>query len=332
MQAQEAPSNYWLDLCFNEQLTFDDEFIDFEKMNRKGRRLAPFVAPLAQGKPLLREGSTVTRLKVAYSKMLDPVTPTRMMRRRPGELLAPIPQNPQQRRDAIIADIVAAHRDAVERRWEWLAARAVIDGAVTIVGDDYPARYVDFQRPSGNTVTLGSGARWGDNGVSILSNLNAWIFSMTTAPYGGPVTRLTLGPDACDVLLKDAEVKAQMDIMTRGTVVNVNTGVREGQQIEFMGKLSPTLEVYRYTDYYEDTDGSFQPFLDPKSAVLTGPNLQGIRAFGAIQDAHAQFQALPVFVRNYIEDNPGIEYVLSQSAPLMVPMNPVQSFKARVLA
>lgn len=330
MREQEAPSNYWLDLLFNNTVTFDDEFIDFEKLTPKGRRLAAFVAPLAQGKPLFREGSTVTRLKAAYVKAKDPVNPTRMLRRRPGELLAPVPASPEARRNAIIADILATHRDGIERRWEWLAARAAIDGKVTIEGENYPARLVDFQRDAGHTITLAADAEWGDAGVSIYDNLQTWITMMRNAKFGGAVNRITMGPDAWDIVRKDDEIKEQLDLNTRGTVANLNTVVRDGAQVDYVGNLGPNLPVYVYSDYYEDETGASVPILDSKSVVLTGPNVQGVRAYGAIQDAHANFQALPIFSRNWIGDDPAIEQVGSQSAPLMIPVNPNNTLVAKV--
>lgn len=330
MREQEAPTSYWLDLCFPNVLTFDDEYVDFEKIPRAGRKLAPFVAPLAQGRPIYEEGSRVARFKPAYSKPKDPVTPTRMMTRRPGELLTPTPQTPMQRRNAIIADITASHRDAIERRWEWLAAQAILNGKVTIEGDDYPARVVDFGRAANHTVVLEENARWGDDGVSIFANIESWRTRVRTAPFGGMTNRLTVGADVWDVMRQSDEIKAQLDINTRGTVVNVNTGLREGLEVEFVGNLAPNLPVYVYSDYYTE-GGTSVPFMNPKDIVLTGPNVMGYRCFGAIQDVNAQFQALPIFPRNFRENDPAIEYVMSQSSPLMVPVNPNATLRARVL-
>lgn len=336
MSAQEPPSNYWLSLCFPNEMRFEDEYIDFEKLQRPGRRLAPFVAPNVHGKPLFREGSTVTRLKPAYIKPNDPISPSRALRRRPGELAAPVPMSPAARMDAIRADILAQHRDAIERRWEWLAARAIIDGSVTIADDASPARTVSFGRASAHTVTLGSGARWGDSGVKILDNIQSWIDTMADATYGGPVTRITVGTAAWAVMKADAEVQKQLNSFTRGTVADLTTGVlAQGTErfVRYAGMIGEGLPVYVYNDWYEDDSGSVVRILDPKSVVLTGPAVDGYRCFGAIIDPNAQYQPLPIFPRNYVQPgDPAFEAIVSQSSPLMVPVNPDQTFKARVLA
>jgi hypothetical protein len=73
--------------------------------------------------------------------------------------------------------------------------------------------------------------------------------------------------------------------------------------------------------------------MSAKDVVLTGPNVMGFCCFGAIQDVNAQFQPLPIFPRNFIPNgDPAIENILTQSAPLMVPINPNATLKATVLA
>ncbi|MGD9766858.1 MAG: major capsid protein [Pseudolabrys sp.] len=324
--------NYWLGLLFPNEMSSTDEYIDFEKIPKAGRKLAPFVAPMAQGRAIYESGSKVARFKPAYVKPSDPVTPSRALTRRPGTLLDPQRMSPQARYDAIKADILAFHRSAVERRWEWLAAKSVIDGKVTIDGDDYPSQLVDFGRAAGHTIVLGSGARWGDSGVSILDNIQAWADTMHAAEFGGAPTRCTVGTSVWGVMRKDQEIRGELDITRRGTEVDIKTGLIGTGEARYVGTLGSGIELWVYNDYYTDA-GSTVPFMSAKDVVLSSPAVQGYRCFGAIQDVHAGFQALPVFPRNYIpEGDVAIEQILTQSAPLMVPINPNATLKATVLA
>lgn len=322
--------SYWLDLLFPTVMTFTDEYIDFEKLS-PARKLAPFVSPSAQGKPLFSEGSTVTRLKPAYVKPKDAVNPGRMLKRRPGELVALRPQSPQQRYNAIVADITREHRESIMRRWEWLAAQAAIYGTVTISGENYPERVVDFQRSAANTVALTGTSTWNGTEADILGNINAWRHQIRIAPFGGPTNRLTVGADAWDAMSKNPAVLKQLDTQMRGTNADLNTGVREGLSVEFVGRLSGTLDVYVYSDYYQQEDGSAVPFMSSKDVVLSGPNFNGVQCFGAILDAKAGFQALPVFPKMWDENDPPVTFVMTQSAPLMVPVNPNNTLRATVL-
>lgn len=326
--------NYWLNLLFPNEISSTDEYIDFEKIPRLGRKLAPFVAPLAQGRAIFQDGGKVARFKPAYVKPSDPITPNRALTRRPGTLLAPDQISPIQRYDAIKTDVLAYHRVAIERRWEWLAAKAIIDGRVKIEGDDYPSVMVDFGRAAGHNIVLGSGARWGDSGVSILGYIQSWMNLMHAAEFGGTPSRITLGTAAWAPMSKDPEIKEAMDTTYRGNdVVNLQTsGVYTPGEARYVGTLGAGLEVWVYNDYYT-VDGQVTPFMSPKDVVLSGPAVQGYRCFGAIQDIHAQFQALSIFPRNYIvPGDVAIEQIVTQSAPLMVPVNPNATLKATVVA
>lgn len=332
MRELEPPSNYWLNLCFDETVTFEDEFIDFEKLAEQ-RKLAPLVVPMAQGLPIYGESTTVFRVKPAYVKPKDPVSMTRVIRRRPGNMLG-TPQSPQQRYDAIVGEIMRVHRSAIERRWEWLAAQAVLNGSVVLEGEAYPKVTVDFQRDPDHTITLGTSERWGDMDVSILDDIQAWSNMMRNAKFGGAPNRLTIGGDVWEVLRKDSEIKEllKQDFRPFNNGVNMNLGLRDGLDVEFVGKLSNNLDVYIYSDYYQESDGSVVPFMSPKDVVLTGPNIRGVRAFGAILDKGAMFRPLPIFPKMWDENDPPVTFIMNQSAPLMVPVNPNASLRARVLA
>jgi len=325
-------STYWRNLCFNSVITFEDEYIDFEKI-REGRKLAPLVIPTTQGRAVYSEASAVTRMKAAYVKPKDAVSPGRVIRRRPGEsLFAPNTMSPQARYNAIIGDILRVHRETIDRREEWMAAQAVITGKLTLSGPDYPTRVVDFGRAANHTVTLASGSRWGESGVDVMADIQTWIDRVRRAPFGGPVNRLTVGAEVLPVLLADADVLKQLDTQVRGTNADLNTGLRAGEYVEYIGKLGPNLELWVNSDFYEDPEtGTATPFLDPKTVVLTGPNVMGVRCFGAILDEKAGFNALPVFPKMWSQEDPSATFVMSQSAPLTVPVNPNNTLSAKVL-
>lgn len=328
----EAPSAYWRDLCFNTVVTFEEEYVDFEKI-REGRKLAPLVVPTVQGRAVYSEASSVTRIKPAYVKPKDAVSPGRVIKRRPGEnLFAPNQMSPQARYNAIIGDILRVHRQTIDRREEWMAARAIIDGKLTLEGPDYPTRLVDFQRAANHTVTLASGSRWGDSGVKPMADIQTWVDRVRRAQFGGPVNRLTVGAEVLPVLLADADVQKQLDTQLRGSNADLNTGLRSGEYVEYIGRLGPNLELWVNSDFYEDpTTGTATPFLDPKTVTLTGPNVMGVRCFGAILDEKAGFNAMSVFPKMWSQEDPSATFVMSQSAPMTVPVNPNNTLSAKVL-
>lgn len=330
----EPPENYWLSTFFPTEVTFDTEEVDFSKISDV-RKLAPLVVPTAQGVPMYSAAERLAVVKPAYIKPKDPVTASRMIRRAAGlgELgRARKKLTPAQRYAAIVADVIRQHRFAIERRWEWMAAAAVLDGKVLLKDDRYPERLVDFERDPTHTIALGAGARWGDAGVSILESIFGMRQKVRKAKFGGVTNRLTVGADVWAVMRQDPEIREFLNTQYKsGANVNLKMGMLEGLEVEYVGNIE-TLDIYVYSDFYEQADGTAVPYMSPKDVVLTGGNVKGVRCFGAIQDKGANLQPLPVFVKQWDEQDPSVTFIMSQSAPLMVPVNPNNTLKATVVA
>lgn len=332
--AMTPPSSYWLDLAFPNIMLFDEEFIDFGKISDQ-RKIAPLVVPTAQGRPIYSAAERVARVKPAYVKPKDPVSASRMIQRAAGlgELNVNSNWSPQQRYNAIVADILRTHRRAIERRWEWLASQAVQFGQVVLEDEAYPRTVVDFERAGNHSITLSGANAWGEAGVSILGSIEAWKKRVRDAPFGGPTNRLTVGSAAWEVMREDDEIREllKLDLRPYNNGVNLNLGVREGLDVERVGSINGTTDIYVYSDFYHSDDGTVVPFMDPRDVVLTGPNIRGVRCFGAIQDIDAQLQAMAMFPKMWKQEDPSATFIMTQSAPLMVPVNPNASLRARVV-
>jgi hypothetical protein len=335
--------SYWLPMFANE-VNSTDEYIDFEKLPVLNRRLAPFVRPLGTGKPVYTDQSTATRFKPAYIKVKDAIDPTRILTKIPGidAMLDPSVLGPMARREALRAAMTVQHVRVIERRWEWLAARAIIDGKVTIGGtEEYPAVQLDFARDAGQTVALSSSTQWGASNVSIMDFIQS-VCDLMIYPvggFGGFPTRITLGSAAWAVMRKDAEIKDAMNKFFPVTAA-VDRGIIGSEKVVKVGDLfvgsagGPMLELWLYRDSYVADDGTETPLMSPNDVVFTSSAeaIHGFRCFGAIIDPFAEYQALPIFPRNWLETgDPAVENILHQSAPLMVPVNPNATFKATVV-
>lgn len=330
----EPVPSFWLDLAFGgSALVFDDEYIDFSKVD-DNRNLAPLVVPTAQGRPMYERAERTFRVKPAYLKPKDAVNASQMLRRAAGlgELLAPQPMSPQQRFDAKLADIALQHRNGIHRQWEKMAADAILYGQVVLESDSYPRTVVDFERDAAHTVTLTAGNRWGEAGVKPLDDLEAWINLVHRAKFGGPVNRLICGTAAWSALSQDEDVKELLKTDLRQTSgTSLNLGLGDGAQVQYKGNLSRNLEIWVYSDYYEEA-GVTVDFMDSRDVLLIGPNVRGVQCFGAILDKGANFQSLPMFPKMWDEEDPSATILMTQSAPLPVPVNPNNTLRARVVA
>lgn len=326
-----APSNYFRNLLVSSVINSEDEFIDFEKLV-EGRKLAPLVVPTAQGVPMYSEASRMSRVKPAYLKPKDPVSPGRAIKRRPGEgMFSPNSMSPRGRFMAIIGDILRTHRSAIERRLEWMCAEAAIHGKVTLAGENYPTTVVDFGRNADHTVVLTGLATWGNEDADIVGDLNTWIERVRRAEFGGPVNRVTLGKDVVGPFLKNKSVREHLDTQIRGTNGELNIGIRTGEYSERLGRLG-NLEIWTTSDFYELPQGGTKEFMPAKGVLLTGPNINMVEAYGAILDDKANFNALPVFPKQWTNDDPAVTFVMTQSSPIEVPVNPNNTLFATVLA
>ena len=324
---------FWRDLCFPSVQTFDSEYIDFDVLSRSGRRLAPFVAPTAQGKVMKDQGYTTKRFAPAYIKPKMTYNANRVLKRRAGEPYAGT-MSPQARRDAIVTDLMTEMLNMHAMRQEWMAAQAVLTGSVTVSGDAYPTQVVSFGRAVNQTVTLTSTATWAaanDSTVNAIDDIEQWASRVLEAS-GYAVTEIIMGLTAWNAFRKKSYVKDALDTSWRGSESALNIfNPTDGAAVQYRGTLGP-FRVWTYSDVYEDDSGVLQPLMDQKSVCLLNPaGLEGIRCFGAIHDPRAGYQSVEVYPSNWISEDPATEWFMTQSAPLMVPTRPNAALVAKVL-
>lgn len=333
--------SYWLPM-FGAEVRFTTEYIDFEKLPDLRRKIAAFVRPLGQGRPVYKDSARVFRAKPAYIKAKDVIDPLRPLTLIPGLETGIYEQeklSPAQRLDLLRAAMVAQHVASIERRWEWMACQAIVNASITIGGEEHPPETLDFKRASNQTVVLGAGSRWGDSGISIFDSVQTYVDRMFDAEFGGMCTRITLTPSAWAIWRKDAEIMSHMDTQIRGAAATVERGIIAPERVTKVGELlvggasGARIEVMLYRDTYIDESDVEQPFLPNGTVVFTAaPSaIQGYRCFGRIVDRTAGYEAIPIYPRNWIDDraDPIVETLLHQSAPLFVPANPNATLSLR---
>jgi len=299
--------------------------IIFEKIT-SSRRIAPHVLPANTGKPtLVKQGSAAQMFSPGYIKAKDPVLPGEQFSRQPGDLFTDVPRTPQANFDMAVADVVAYHRQIIERRWEYMAAKAVITGTVDVEYVDSPKVTVDFGRAAGHTIDA-TASQWAAADTDLLENIESWADTMATADFGGIANRLTVSPEVWAVMRKNTGIINEMSTQRRGnTETNIRTGITvidPNNMTKYVGTVGAGIDVYVTADFYQNNAGSQVKYLPAKSAVLTAPGIDAVMAFGAIVDADANLQASPVFMKMWKENDPSAMFIMSQSAPLYIPVNP----------
>jgi Phage major capsid protein E len=319
-----------LNRYFTYEINEQSEEIHFDKISKK-RRIAPFVSPLVEGKIVQSQGFKTETFKPAYIKPKTPIDPNRAVKRAAGERIGG-ELSPMQRMQLALALELADHKEMIDTRLEAMAIEILQTGKVTITGEKYPTVVVDFGRASELTVALTGNFKWGGSTEKPLDDLQDW--SALTLKASGAATRdVTMDVAAWNKFRKNAEVKEQLALF-RGTstlsqdAVFTNGGV-------FMGTVNG-FNIFVYSNYYDDVDGSGNDISvdmwGTGKVVMASPEeLFGVRAFGAIRDEDAGFQALPYFPKSWVEKDPSQRILLTQSAPLLVPERVNASLCATVL-
>lgn len=326
------PDGFWLRF-YPRIVTSTAEVILFDQLPVRDRRLAPFVAPNVQGRIMRQRGRPMASFKPAYVKPKHSVTPDRAIPRRPGEpLLGNLTL--EQRWNAIIADCLRDERESIERRWDWMACQATVYGYVDVYGEDYPRVRVDFNRDPALTFILSGAAAWNQTTATPLEDINV-ARETAFAKGGSSVNDLVFGLTAWGNFTKRVNLKDLMSRDNRGSNSTMNTtGLRSGEPFEYQGRIEGPngggfIDLWTYSNEYEDEDGVMVPFMDPRDVVGIGSNFQGVRAFGAIMDKRS-LQAVPMFPKVWdADEDPSGTFTMTQSAPLMVPGNPNNSFRIR---
>ena len=340
--------DYFLRRFFTGEFYSEDQKINIAELDTPYRRLAPYVMPTSQGKPIFEQkGENVKWLTPPYIKVKDAVRVMDARNVKPSQFWREGRGLPslQERFDMRVAEVVAFHLRAIEMRKAWAAARAFIDGKLTITyaadqGAPYPEVTIDYGRDAGHTVTLATNY-WDDPDYDIIGDLNAWSATMYNAKFGGRPTELIVGSSVAPYIGKNKGILELLSMQVRGSE---DTTVRRGltnidqpyQVIAQLGGLNANLTISTYKDTVEDAaTGNQIDIFHPKDVLLVAPGATGTMAYGAIYDV-AAFEggniATDVFPKMWTDNDPGDMYVSHQSSPLPIPLYPNRTLKARVLA
>lgn len=321
-----APAPFLLNSFFQTIQTEQSEEIHFD-VDSGRRRLAPFVSPVVAGQVVQSQGYTTKSFKPAYIKDKRVFDASRPFKRAIGERIGGT-LAPEERLQLAVARDLSDQLGMLTRRQEVMAAEVLRTGKITVEGDLYPKKVVDFGRHADLTpAALTSTARWGQSAAKPLDNLQDWSLTVTKHS-GATASTVIMDAKSYAAFAADPAVKELLDRFRGQDALNP-TVLGEGGR--FMGSLG-NFDIWVYAGWYEHpTTGALTPYLPDGTVIITSPDLEGVRAYGAIKDETAGFQALPFFSKSWIEQDPAVRYLLLQSAPLIVPYRVNASLCATVL-
>ncbi|NKE43573.1 major capsid protein [Roseomonas frigidaquae] len=322
------PSQFLLDMFFPNVTQSDTEMVSIDVFDGK-RRLAPFVNPLVEGKFVEGLGFTTPTFAPPYLKPKTRLDPKRAVRRTRGERIGGA-MTPIERAAANLRLEMEDQMNQIFRRMEWMGAKAMTDGAITVVGDGVPTAVINFGRDASLNITLSGGNRWGQAGVSPSNNIDDWS-ALVLKRSGYPVTDVVFTPAAWRLFRADPLVAAVVQSFRNGNEDFSAAGVRPergGIRLGSWGQY--TLWIY-YEWFIDPADGVEKPLLTDGTVILGSKMVQGERAFAAIQDEDVGFPSIPFCPKSWTEKDPGVRWLMTQSAPLTIPSNVNASASAQVI-
>lgn len=345
MRLDPVPDYFWRTFFPNDFYS-EDEAIRFGDLPVPHRKLAPFVMPTSQGKPIFeRRGEKVQAFTPPYMKPKDAVRVVDARNVLPSQIFRNGGGLPslQERFDMRVAEVVAYHLRAIDMQKAWMAARSFIDGKLTITyhadqGEAYPEVTIDFGRDPNLNVTL-SGSFWSSASYDIIGDLTDWSNMMYRTAHGGRPTTAILGADVVPYVQSNTGIKDMLTTQRRGSE---DTLVRQGllnidepmSYVGTIGGIGQSIELWTYKDMVEAPNGDMVDILNPKDVLLIAPGAGGVYAHGAIYDIDA-FEggniSTDVFPKMFTTNDPGDLYVMHQSSPLPINTQPNKVLKARVL-
>lgn len=331
---QTVRASRWLEMFYPNSFMSEQEEIMFDKINAS-REIAPFMLPNVPGRPIYRpEGERIYTFKPAYTKPKDAVRPSASLNLQPGELAKRIPlQSPQARFNARVIDVTRFHRDAITRLWEFMGARAVIDGAITIAYQGAKPVTIDFGRDPGHTIVKGAGAKWGDSGVSAWDDIQAWYDLAASAEFGAAPTDILMGAKAYTAFMADTKVQSKLNRDVKGVDgVTLTQGLITKDPLDpftLVGTLDGGVRVWLVSGVGNTfkSGGNTANIINPNEVLLASAAVDGVKAFGAILDTEALVPA-DIWPKMWDEQDPSARFIMSQSAPMMIPVNPNATVKA----
>lgn len=324
---------FLLNTFFGNTITSDTEFVSID-IDIGVRRMTPFVSPLLEGKMVEQRRMATNTYKPPYLKDKRALDLRKPVRRMIGERIGGS-MNGQEREMANLNFEMEDQVDMVDRRLEWMAASALINGSVRVDGDGFDSVVIDFGRHASLTIALTGTAKWTVANVvagnaTPATNIEDWQrrilkrsgatvrdVIMTTTPYAGFLA---------DPLVKGAVFYPALG--QSGNVLNPGAQIEKGAILKgYWGQY----RIWMYNDWYVDQNGVERPMIPDGYVLMAGTELMnGITAYGVILDPEFNYQSLAYAPKTWTKKDPGQRLLMMQSSPIVFPGRPDATLSAKV--
>lgn len=316
--------NWLLDKFFPNIVESDSAEISIDVDVGK-RRMTPFVSPLVEGKLVESRKFQTDKFTPAYLKDKRAPDLRKPIRRQIGERIGG--QHTAAEREMLNLQFELADQiDMINRRLEWMAASAMVTGTVTVAGDGYETKVVDFGRSANLTITLSGADKWpvkvdaGKTNTQPTDDIEDWA-QRILKESGAAGTDIVFTTKSWKAFRLDTTVTASAIVFPVlnpfGNQINPGTQVKAGAT--YKGRWG-NYDLWLYNDWFvDDLDGTEKPMIPDGSVIMSGADLMGTRAFGAIIDPKFTYGAMAYAPKTWLQEDPAQRMLMMQSSPLVIP-------------
>lgn len=285
--------------------------IDIIKGNRK---MAPFVRPNRPGVIVDRSGSVMRSYKPPHVKpKLETNAGMLLNQRQPGEEIYS-ERTPLDRAGDQLARDMEDLDDQISRREEWMRAQALTTGMVPVNGDGVDD-IVDFQMDDEHLVT--EAVQWSEETADPIADLKKYKRRIAKKS-GRTANACVMSSEASDAFMANKTVIEKLN--TRRVDIGVIRPQELPDGVTYLGYLNdPGMDLYAYEEWYLPDEGEELPMI-PAGGLIVGPTRSRCgMLYGAIQDMEAieggMFDVAR-YPKSWLEKDPGVRWLMMQSAPL----------------
>jgi hypothetical protein len=330
--------SFLLDKFFPNIVTADSEFVSIDVDVGK-RRMAPFVSPLVEGKLVEQRRYQTNTFKPAYIKDKRAPDLRKPIRRMIGERIGG-DMNAQDRAMANLESEMVDQIDILTRRLEWMAAQALLTATVTIKGDGFPTSLIDFGRDPLLTVALSGANAWGYTAGFNVGGRDP-IPALSIETWQRQILKSS-GASATDIIftstpwLKFLNAEGVQGAIYYPKLSDAGNRLSIGPEIQsgavYKGRWGQ-YDLWLYNDWYVDEDTNVEkPMMPDGTVIMSGPMMQGTRAFGQIIDPAFNYASLPFAPKTWYEQDPPQQLLMMQSSPIVIPSRVNAAMAATVCA
>lgn len=316
--------NWLLDRYFSNVVTSDTEYVSID-VDVGLRRMAPFCSPLVEGKMVESRRYQTNTFKPAYIKDKRVPDLRKPVRRQIGERIGG-EYTAAEREMLNIQFEMEDQIDNLNRRQEWMAACALVNGMVTIEGEGFETTVVDFGRDSELTVTLSGSDKWptsvpaGQTNTKPTDDIEEWqtrvLQKSGSVPTDLVFTNKSWRAFRLDTTIKDNAITFPA-LSPFGNQVNAGAQIQKGAV--YKGRWG-NFDLWLYNDWFiNPLNNQEEPMIPDGAVLMTGAELMGTRAYGMILDPAFNYGPMAYAPKTWLQQDPAQRILLMQSAPIVIP-------------